>query len=130
MIVEEELDYGDLKWSLLSNTFFIFGGFYESMDAILDILDENGQYDDEDDDTNRKPIWSILRMAVGLLGPIVYCLNSIVDITWAIRVEQRQDRRQQLDELQIDLVEPDKDVEVVAVERQDDSKVKRRVVSG
>ena len=27
LIVEEELDYGDLRWSLLSNTFFIFGGF-------------------------------------------------------------------------------------------------------
>ena len=66
------MDYGDLKWSLLSNTFFIFGGFYESMDAIWDILDENGQYDTNNYHTNRKSIWSILRIAIGLLGPIVY----------------------------------------------------------
>jgi len=113
LIVEEELDYGDLKWSLLSNTFFIFGGFYETLNAIWDIVDINGQFDNN---PSRK-IWSILRITVVLLGPIVYCLNSIVDITWAMRVEQRQDRRQQLDELQIDLIAPDKDVEVV--ERQD-----------
>lgn len=76
LIVEEELDYGDLKWSLLSNTFFIFGGFYESMDAIWDILDENGQYDTNNYHPNRKSIWSILRIAIGLLGP----LSSTVSI--------------------------------------------------
>jgi len=33
-----------------------------------------------------------------------------VDITWALRVEQRQDRRQQLDDLKIDLNEEDAEV--------------------
>lgn len=110
LIVEEELDYGDLRWSLLSNTFFIFGGFYECVNAIWDLVATNSG-----EPTNK--CWSLLRIAVALLGPLVYCLNSIVDITWALRVEQRQDRRQQLDELDIDLIAPDNDVEVV--EKQD-----------
>lgn len=107
LIVEEELDYGDLRWSLLSNTFFIFGGFYECINAIWDLKTNDGQQE-EDISTNKK-----LRIGISLLGPLVYCFNSIVDITWALRVEQRQDRRQQLDELEIDLIAPDEDVEVV-----------------
>lgn len=111
LIVEEELDYGDLRWSLLSNTFFIFGVFYECVNAIWDLVDTSRQHE-----TTSK-FWALLRIAVALLGPLVYCFNSIVDITWALRVEQRQDRRQQLDELKIDLIAPDQDVEVV--EKQD-----------
>jgi len=117
LIVEEELDYGDLRWSLLSNTFFIFGGFYECVSAIWDAIDAQHGHDEENTNNNNNNIWSIVRIAVGLLGPIVYCLNSIVDITWAIRFEQRHDRRQQLDDLNIYLIAPDKDVEVV--ERHD-----------
>lgn len=112
LIVEEELDYGDLRWSLLSNTFFIFGGFYECINAIWDLNMNDGQQEEEDIGTNK------LRIGISLLGPLVYCFNSIVDITWALRVEQRQDRRQQLDELKIDLIAPDEDVEVVE-ERQE-----------
>ena len=107
LIVEEELDYGDLRWSLLSNTFFIFGGFYECINAIWDLMDNTNGHE------NTNKLWSILRIAVGLLGPFVYVLNSIVDITWALRVEQRQDRRQQLDDLKIDLIAPEEDAEVI-----------------
>lgn len=113
LIVEEELDYGDLRWSLLSNTFFIFGGFYECINVIWGLNTKNdGQQEEEDTSTNK------FRIGISLLGPLVYCFNSIVDITWALRVEQRQDRRQQLDELKIDLIAPDEDVEVVE-ERQE-----------
>lgn len=118
LIVEEELDYGDLRWSLLSNTFFIFGGFYECINAIWDLnMNLDGQQEEEDINTNK------LRIGISLLGPLVYCFNSIVDITWALRVEQRQDRRQQLDELKIDLIAPDEDVKVVE-ERQEHAKKK------
>ena len=112
LIVEEELDYGDLRWSLLSNTFFIFGGFYECINAVWGLDTNDGQQEEEDISTNK------FRIGISLLGPLVYCFNSIVDITWALRVEQRQDRRQQLDELKIDLIAPDEDVEVVE-ERQE-----------
>ena len=108
LIVEEELDYGDLRWSLLSNTFFIFGGFYECISAVWN-LDTNGS-----DSANT--IWAVIRIGVALLGPLVYCLNSIVDITWAVRVEQRNERRHQLEELEIDLIAPDKGMEVIEKE--------------
>ena len=84
-----------------------------SINAVCDLNTNDGQQEEEDISTNN------VRIGISLLGPLVYCFNSIVDIiTWALRVEQRQDRRKQLDELKIDLIAPDEDVEVVE-ERQE-----------
>jgi len=45
----------------------------------------------------------------------VYCFNSVVDILWALRVERRNDRRRQFQDLEIDLVAPNKEPELVQV---------------
>jgi hypothetical protein len=119
LIYEEELDYGDLRWSLLSNTFFIFGGFFECFNNIWELI-MNGE-------ENINTLLSVLKIGVTLLGPLVYCCNSIVDITWAVRVEQRLDRRQQLDDLDIDLIAPDKVVEVVTESPDSKGQTKKRL---
>ena len=72
LIVEEELDFGDLKWSLLSNTFFIFGGLYELISSVWD-LDMNGE-----DNTNE-----FLSM---LQPPSLFVLIKSPDTKWATAV--------------------------------------------
>jgi len=107
LIVAEETDYGDLKWSLLSNTFFILGGCVEMASALWELLLQGGE--------DKNQVMAFIHVAVGIVGPLIYLLESIVDITWTLRVQKREERRDQLAGLDIDLVAPHKEAELVEV---------------
>ena len=66
----------DVFWSIASNTFFIGGGLLYMIGSCWDLSLSNS-----DGDPQKKPLY----YSIWILGPFVYLLNSIIDVTWAIR---------------------------------------------
>ena len=74
----------DVFWSMFSNAFFIGGGFFYIVGSTWDLsLSKSSNEVDHGDDT--LPQNMILYYLVWTLGPIVYLLNSAIDVTWAMR---------------------------------------------
>jgi hypothetical protein len=72
----------DLFWSFLSDSFFIAGSVAYIIISMWDFLSQ-GSVETEGPLRNK---WYIL---LDVLAPLVYLLNSIVDIEWATHVHQR-----------------------------------------
>ncbi len=66
----------DVFWSMASNTFFIGGGLFYMIGSCWDLSLSNSGADPQN---------MLLYYSVWILGPLVYLLNSIIDVTWAIR---------------------------------------------
>lgn len=66
----------DVFWSIASNTFFIGGGLFYMIGSCWDL---SLSYSDGD------PQNMLLYYSIWILGPFVYLMNSIIDVTWAIR---------------------------------------------
>lgn len=83
----QQLDENDWRWSVSSNAFFLVGGIGYVVMAIWDAL----RWDDEgfDGSGTAYPVF-----AVGT--PLVYALNSAIDITWAQRIRERNRVKRQL----------------------------------
>jgi hypothetical protein len=78
----------DLRWSIISNSFFIIGGVCY---VILTAWDCFVKWK-RDDGSNQSKSW--LYISLDVFAPTVYLINSIVDICWAeyLRLQQRKKR--------------------------------------
>jgi hypothetical protein len=93
---EEEFD--DTAWSIYSNTFFLSGGIFyllaTSWDYSIFHLNRNISIDDALN-TPQRVFYELL----WFMGPMVYLLNSIIDVRWALKVRERDGRRRELEKL-------------------------------
>ena len=82
----------DIEWSLFSNTFFVGGGLCYIAVCSWDYR-LGGSTQGLPSETLKvyKALW--------VLGPLVYLLNSIIDIAWATQAQWRDKRRRHLQKL-------------------------------
>ncbi len=66
----------DVFWSMASNTFFIGGGLFYMIGSCWDLSLSNSDGDPQN---------MLLYYSIWILGPFVYLLNSIIDVTWALQ---------------------------------------------
>ncbi len=78
----------DLFWSMLSDSFFILGGLSYIVLTAWDyyIYKNTSSNDDNNNNNNVTNRWYI---AMDVIAPTVYLLNSIIDIQWAEAVRRR-----------------------------------------
>jgi hypothetical protein len=91
----------DLAWGVVSDSMFLVGGLCYVILSLWDIYkleddDNENDYDDMGVITWRQRWYGIIENA----GPIVYLLNSIIDVRWATDTQrlEKQRRRQQRQE--------------------------------
>jgi hypothetical protein len=75
----------DFFWGFLSDSFFLFGGIAYVALSLWDYIGWNAS--------------SLLYKSLMVLGPLVYLVNSIVDIIWANRVSRRFKVRRRMQRL-------------------------------
>lgn len=75
----------DFFWGFLSDSFFLFGGIAYVALSLWDYIGGNSS--------------SLLYKSLMVLGPLVYLVNSIVDIIWANRVSRRSKVRRRMQRL-------------------------------
>lgn len=75
----------DLFWSFLSDSFFMVGGIVYVVLSIWDFL----RWDDQ----------TLSYKTCMVMGPLVYLVNSIIDIVWANRVSRREKVRRRMKRL-------------------------------
>lgn len=75
----------DFFWGFLSDSFFLFGGIAYVALSLWDYIGGNSS--------------SLLYKSLMVLGPLVYLVNSIVDIIWANRVSRRFKVRRRMQRL-------------------------------
>jgi hypothetical protein len=97
--------HDDVDWSILSNAFFVAGGLIYVIGSCWDYAMYSAAANPEDLDLH-----SILRIqeyviyqAVWIMGPLVYFLNSVIDVKWALIVKERDARRRHLEKLLVDM---------------------------
>lgn len=69
----------DVFWSVFSNTFFLGGGLFYIIGSSWDVNLSNSDGDPQN---------MFLYNSIWVLGPLVYLLNSVIDVIWAIRTMQ------------------------------------------
>jgi hypothetical protein len=72
----------DLLWSFCSDLLFVLGGFAYVAVSIWDCLDPPTEDDDKED-------VSYSYFLLSAAGPLIYVLNSLIDIQWARNVQKR-----------------------------------------
>ena len=86
---------GDAVWSILSNAFFVSGGSIYLLGSIWSYAIYSKT--DDPDNLDLRAVLSALAyaiyQAVWILGPLVYFLNSIIDVKWALIVKARKSAR-------------------------------------
>ena len=72
---------------MFSNAFFIGGGFFYIVGSTWDLsLSKSSSNDVDNGDVSTLPQYNMtLYYLVWTLGPIMYLLNSAIDVTWAMR---------------------------------------------
>lgn len=93
----------NLAWSTLSDSFFLVGGICYMTLSVWDIVEP---------EINNAAAWK--KTLYGLLensGPIVYLINSAIDVRWAKNIHKtdKQKRRQQRQRLQYSNNDPSED---------------------
>lgn len=74
----------DVFWSIFSNAFFLGGGLCYIIASSWDLsLSKTGS----------DPQYMFLYYSLYVLGPLVYLLNSSIDVIWAVRTEQANKKR-------------------------------------
>ncbi|KAL7561842.1 hypothetical protein ACA910_009680 [Epithemia clementina (nom. ined.)] len=86
----ETPDDDDVVWSLASNSFFVGGGLLYVFASSWDMYDPPTE---EDGTSAWTWFWYNL---VWLLGSLVYLLNAVIDVLWALRDKERQKQRRLL----------------------------------
>ena len=85
----------DVFWSMFSNAFFIGGGFFYIVGSTWDLSLSKSSSNEVDDG----PQYNMtLYYLVWTLGPIVYLLNSAIDVTWAMRTMAIERKRRGMSE--------------------------------
>jgi hypothetical protein len=86
---------GDAVWSILSNAFFVSGGFVYLLGASWSYAIYSKT--DDPDNLDLRAVLSALAytiyQAIWILGPLIYFLNSIIDVKWALIVKARKAAR-------------------------------------
>lgn len=88
---DEDDTYSDIKMSILSNAFFLGGGIAYIVGTSWDWMLQGAPIDES---TNR--LHFFLYQSVWFLGPLIYLLNAVVDVTWALRTSRKDKRRRAL----------------------------------
>jgi hypothetical protein len=94
-IVNVEDRTRDLAWSFLSDYFFFVGGMCYVILATWDIIQEDGP---------QKIVGKRSYNTIEIVGPVVYLINSVIDVHWAKdlrnlkkkRLREQQQQQQQL----------------------------------
>ena len=86
---------GDAVWSILSNTFFVSGGSIYLLGATWSyaIYSKTDDPDNLDLHSVLSALAYAIYQAVWIMGPLVYFLNSIIDVKWALIVKARSAAR-------------------------------------
>ena len=88
---EEDDTYSDIKMSILSNAFFLGGGVAYIVGTSWDWMLQGTPIDGGAD-----RLHFFLYQSIWLLGPLIYLLNAVVDVTWALRTSRKDKRRRAL----------------------------------
>ena len=88
---KEDDTYSDIKMSILSNAFFLGGGIAYIVGTSWDWVLQGAQIDGG---INRLHLF--LYQSIWFLGPLIYLLNAVVDVTWAMRASRKLKRRRAL----------------------------------
>jgi hypothetical protein len=79
----------DTRWSLLSNVFFLAGGLCYVIATVWDIVLHGDTVSENNHIYNS--LW--------VLGPLVYLMNSCIDVAWALKLRKREQTRRHLRDL-------------------------------
>ena len=88
---EEDDTYSDIKMSILSNAFFLGGGIAYIVGTSWDWMLQGAPIDG-----GTNSLHFFLYQSIWLLGPLIYLLNAVVDVTWALRTSRKNKRRRAL----------------------------------
>ena len=88
---EEDDTYSDIKMSILSNAFFLGGGIAYIVGTSWDWMLQGAPIDG-----GTNSLHFFLYRSIWLLGPLIYLLNAVVDVTWALRTSRKNKRRRAL----------------------------------
>jgi len=95
---EEDEAHDDILWSFWSNTFFVGGGVFYLVATGWDYALYNNNPDFDIDLTmgvSKRALYDV----IWLMGPLVYLINSVIDVKWAMKVRKRDQRRRRLEKL-------------------------------
>ncbi len=95
---EEDEAHDDMQWSFWSNTFFVGGGVFYLIATGWDyaLYTNNPDFDiDSAMGVSKRALYDV----VWLMGPLVYLINSVIDVKWALKVRKRDQRRRRLEKL-------------------------------
>lgn len=95
----------DIDWSILSNAFFVAGGFIYVIGTTWDYAMYSAAANPEYLDVHSvlKIQEYVIYQGVWIMGPLVYFLNSVIDVKWALIVRERDSRRKHLEKLLIEI---------------------------
>jgi len=82
--------YTDMRYTMVSNAFFLVGACVQSYTAFIDLRDakeerddyDDDDYDDDDDDDYVYTVADKAYYALYSVGPLLYIINSIIDVRW------------------------------------------------
>ena len=85
----------DAVISILSNTFFVAGGFFFVMATAWDYAMYSNAADPDNLDLHSvlSALGYVIYQGLWIMGPLVYFLNSIIDVKWALIVKARDAAR-------------------------------------
>lgn len=95
---EEDEAHDDVLWSFWSNTFFVGGGVFYLVATGWDyaLYNNNPDFDiDSAMGVSKRALYDV----IWLMGPLVYLINSVIDVKWAMKVRKRDQRRRRLEKL-------------------------------
>ncbi len=82
----------DRYWSILSNSFFVVGGFFSVVGTSWDYI-LSKKYNDVEDLYTVMDKWHyVLFRSILILWPSIFLLNSIIDVKWALIVKERMEQ--------------------------------------
>jgi hypothetical protein len=95
----------DVDWSILSNAFFVAGGLVYVIGTTWDYAMFSAAADPDNLDLHSilHAHEYVIYQMVWIMGPLVYFLNSVIDVKWALIVKERNSRRRHLEKLLIEL---------------------------
>lgn len=77
--------YSDVTWSILSNAFFVSGGMLYIVGSAWDWKLQGASVDEG--------MQQLLYKSIYVLGPLVYLLNAVVDVAWAVKSNKKNKQR-------------------------------------
>lgn len=98
-VTSQDEEENDTLWCILSNVLFVSGGVMYITATSWDYSIYAGAPADLDVYTFLGHFAYLLYQGVWIMGPLIYFLNSIVDVKWALLVKRRYARRRRAEKL-------------------------------